>query len=260
MAMSAASAPPRRGQRRLLVVVLRLVLAGVILAGWEAYGRLVDSSLTSTPSDIAAVLAGWARSVLWLNLGVTLFEIVAGLVLGVPVGIVAGLFLGRARVAGALLRPIVVLFYSVPFIALTPLLIMWFGVGSASKVMLIALSSFFLLFFNTFAGAQEVDPDLVAIADIMGASRRERFVKVIAPACAPRILSGLKTALPFALIGAVIGEMLAARAGLGNLLMDSGNDFDMAGLYAALAVLMVVGVVLNVLAQRLETWLLRWRP
>jgi len=124
---------------------------------------------------------------------------------------------------------------------------------------LIALSSFFLIFFNTFAGAQAVDGDLIATLDIMGATPRERFVKVIAPACASWIMSGLRTALPFALIGATIGEMMVSRAGLGRLVSSSADQFDMAGLYAALVILMAVGAVLNDLALRLESRLLRWR-
>jgi NitT/TauT family transport system permease protein len=241
------------------IIFAQLALGAVLLGGWEAYGRFVDSSLTSTPSDVAVRLAEWTGSILWLNLLTTLLEIGIGIALGVPTGVAAGLLLGRAKLLGALLRPIVTLFYSVPFIALTPLLIMWFGVGLAPKVILVAMSSFFLMFFGTFSGAQSVDPDLIATVDIMGASARERFLKVIAPACSPWIVSGIKTVLPFGLIGATIGEMLAAQSGVGSLLSNAANDFDMAGFYAALFVLMVLGILFRNLAQRLEGWLLRWR-
>jgi len=250
---------PRKADRIAHIILMQLVLGVALLAGWESYGRFVDGSLTSMPSDIAVRLAQWAGSGLWLHVATTLFEIVAGVAIGVPAGVAAGLLLGRARLLGALLRPIVTLLYSVPFIALTPLLIMWFGVGIAPKVILVAMSSFFLMFFATFSGARSVDSDLIATVDIMGATPRERFLKVIAPACGPWIVSGIKTVLPFALIGATIGEMLAAQAGVGSLLSNAANDFDIAGFYAALFILMILGILFRTLAQRLEDWLLRWR-
>jgi NitT/TauT family transport system permease protein len=241
------------------VIGLRILFGVVALLAWEAYGRFVDDSLSSMPSAIAVKLGEWVLSVLWYNLGVTLFEIGCGLLIGVPAGIVLGLLVGRRRVLGAIVRPLIFLFYSIPFIALAPLLIMWFGVGPSTKVLLIGLSSFFLIFFNTFAGAQAVEADWIATIDIMGATARERFFKVIAPACIPWIMSGLKTVLPFSLIGATIGEMLASKAGLGNLLVSSSSNFDMAGFYAALVLLMVLGALLNEAVQRMEGWFLRWR-
>ena len=140
---------------------------------------------------------------------------VTGLVVGATFGVLAGLLLGRSPIAAGILRPIVVAFYSVPLVALAPLFIMFFGLDMLPKIVLVTLVVFFLLFFNTFAGASSVDHDLIAQVELMGSTRRETFQKVVAPACMAWIIGGIKTALPYALVAATTGEMLAARRGLG---------------------------------------------
>jgi NitT/TauT family transport system permease protein len=144
-------------------------------------------------------------------------------------------------------------------VALAPLLIMWFGLGLMPKIALVTLVSFLLLFFNTFAGARAVDKDWIALLQVMGATPRELFQKVAAPACMTWIMSGLKNALPYALIAATIGEIMLAREGLGFLITEAAGQFDMTGVYTALFVMMVLGAVINELAARVEGWLLRWR-
>ncbi|MBV9539100.1 MAG: ABC transporter permease [Acidisphaera sp.] len=239
--------------------VWRTLVAALLLGGWEAYGRFVGSDWTSMPTDVAVQLGQWAISTLAADVGVTLLEIVVGLAIGGPLGVVMGLWLGRAPAAAALLRPLIVAMNSVPLVALTPLLILWFGIGLAPKIALVALIAFFLLFFNTFSGVRAMDEDFVAMLSLMGASRREAFQKVILPGSAVWILSGLRAALPYALIGASVGEILIARRGVGHLITASSSQFDMTGVYAALVVLMILGVLVNELSVRLETWLLRWR-
>jgi NitT/TauT family transport system permease protein len=175
-------------------------------------------------------------------------------------GAIAGILLGRAPTAAMILRPVIVAMYSVPLIALAPLFIMFFGIGMLPKIVMIAIVSFFLLFFNAFSGATAVDSDLVQSLQLMGASRFEEFRKVVAPGCMVWIISGFKTALPYALVGATTGEMLAARDGVGFLLNRSVAQFDLAGLFAALLVLMAVGLLMAEAGARIDRWLLRWRP
>jgi NitT/TauT family transport system permease protein len=238
----------------------RAVLVLVFFGGWELYGQLVDSTWTSRPSLIAVQIAEWAVGGLARHAFVTLSEMAIGLAIGVPAGILLGLWLGRSALPAALLRPFIVGLNSVPVVALAPILIMWFGLGMMPKIALVALVSFLLLFFNTFAGAQSVDRDWIAAIELMGGSRREQFQKVVAPACVAWIISGMKNALPYALIAATIGEMMVSREGLGFLITSSSSIFDMTGVYSALVVLMIVGVALNEVTIRSENWLLRWRP
>jgi NitT/TauT family transport system permease protein len=229
------------------------------LAAWELFGRYVDDTWTSRPSAIFAQLAEWAADGLARNVYVTVVEMAVGLAIGLPCGILLGLWLGRSRRAANVLRPFVVGLNSLPVVALAPLLIMWFGLGLEPKIALVAFVSFLLLFFSTFAGAQAVDEDVVATLEIMGASGNEIFRKVVLPGTTAWIMAGVKNALPYALIAATIGEMMLAREGLGFLISEAGQEFDMTGTYAALFVLMLLGAAVNELAGRLENWLLRWR-
>jgi NitT/TauT family transport system permease protein len=177
----------------------------------------------------------------------------------VTFGALAGLVLGRSPVAAGIVRPIVVAFYSVPLVALAPLFIMFFGLDMLPKIVLVAIVVFFLLFFNSFAGATSVDRELIAHIELMGANRREKFRKVVAPACSPWIIGGIRTAMPYALVAATTGEMLAARRGLGFLLSDAASQFDMTSLYSALFILMLLGLAVSELAAWAERHLLRWR-
>jgi NitT/TauT family transport system permease protein len=242
------------------VTLARVALLAAVLIAWELFGRLIDATWTSQPSLIAAQLAQWAQDGLAWHISVTLIEMAIGLAIGVPGGIVLGLWLGRSPLPAALLRPFIVILNSVPVVALAPLLIMWFGLGMEPKIALVALVSFLLMFFNTFAGAQAVDRDWLEALELMGATRTEQFRKAVAPACVTWIFAGLKNALPYALIGATIGEMMVARAGLGFLITSSSAVFDMTALYAVLVVLMILGAAINILAERSEARLLRWRP
>lgn len=252
---------PGHGGDGRAVLAWRVVLALALVGGWEAAGRWwVGPTWISQPTLILARLATWSGGALPAHAGTTLAEMLLGCAIGMPLGVLVGFGLGRSAVLAALFRPIIVALYSVPLIALAPLLILWFGLDMAPKIVLVSVVVFFLLFFNTFSGVQAVDRDLVAVFQLMGANRRENVRKVIAPACAAWILSGVKIALPYALVAAAVGEMLAARRGLGFLLTQSATHVDMTGLYAALVVLMVVGVLVSEAAARLERWLLRWRP
>lgn len=242
------------------VLVMRLALAAALIAGWEWLGREYGSNWTSLPSLIAVRLMQWAQLDLGQHILVTLEEIVAGLVIGGTGGVLSGLLLGRARMFGPLLRPIIVGLYTIPIIALAPLLILWFGLDLQPKIVLVAISAFFLVFFNTFTGVQTVDPEFVTSMRLMGASRSEEFRSVILPGAMPWIISGFKIAVPYAFAAAVTGELLAARLGLGSLLSKAAAQFDMTGVYAALFVLMVMGIAASAATLVAERRLLKWRP
>jgi NitT/TauT family transport system permease protein len=258
--MSATREPAATDQTGIDAVVVWQIAVGIaLLAGWEAIGRLHGTQWTSEPSLIAAKLVQWARGDLYIHFVTTLTEVITGLFIGSAFGILAGLLLGRSPVLSVILRPIIVAFYSVPLIALAPLFIMFFGLDMLPKIVLVTIVVFFLLFFNTFAGATSVDHDLIAQVELMGSTRREKFQKVVAPACMAWIVGGIKIALPYALVAATTGEMLAARRGLGFLLSDAASQFDMTSLYAALFILMIMGLVVSEIAASSERHILRWR-
>ena len=252
-------ATPRDSARQSVMLPRALVLVTLIVL-WEIVGRTSsERKWTSAPSLIAARLLNWLVGNLWLHVATTLAEMAIGLLIGVPVGIFFGLLLGRLPFLAKLLRPFIVSLYNVPLIAMAPIFILWFGLDMQPKVILVALVTFFLLFFNTFSGAQSVDRDLVQTVQLMGGSRREVFQKVVLPASAVWIFTGLKIALPYSLVAATTGELMAGRQGLGFLLNQSSTQLDMTGVYAALVVLMCVGVAIGESAAWLERHVLRWR-
>ena len=242
-----------------LIVLWQIAVGLALLGGWEAIGRISGGVWTSRPTLIAAKLAVWLQGSIYPHIATTLCEVITGLVVGSLLGALAGLMLGRSPIAAGILRPIVVAFYSIPLVALAPLFIMFFGLDMLPKIVLVSIVVFFLLFFNTFAGASSVDHDLVAQVQLMGSNRRELFQKVVAPACMAWIIGGIKTALPYALVAATTGEMLAARRGLGFLISDAASQFDMTSMYAALFILMLLGLCVSELATSGERHLLRWR-
>jgi NitT/TauT family transport system permease protein len=251
-------APPTQA-RRDYTFAWQVALGVLLLLCWEAAGRMFGATWTSEPSEIAVRLAQWLAGDIYIDVGETVAEVLIGLSLGTVCGVLLGLWLGRSPVLAVVLRPIVVALYSVPLIALSPVFIMFFGLGMLPQVVLVTVVVFFLLFFNTFAGANAVDQDLIASLKLMGSTRGELFRKVIAPASMVWIVGGLKTALPYALVAATTGEMLAGRHGIGHLLSEAGSQFDMPSLYAGLVILMLLGLLVSGIAARLEQWLLRWR-
>jgi NitT/TauT family transport system permease protein len=237
----------------------RVAFVLLLLGLWQLYGTLAGDEWTSRPTLVALRIWELARTGLAGHIATTLSEIVMGLLIGVPTGTLVGILLGRTQALSALLRPVIVAANSVPIIALAPLLIMWFGLGLTPKVVLVALVAFFLLFFNTYSGVTTIDQDLLDALRLMGASQREILQKVVLPATMPWVLSGLRSALPYALIAATVGEMMLARNGLGFLVTEFAGQYDMTGVYAALVVLMILGVIIAEIAARSEAWLLRWR-
>lgn len=241
---------------------LRLALIAALLLVWEiAAGRWFDLTFTSKPSDIAGRLADWyADGTLWTHSWVTIQEIVYGFLLGAVAGAFFGFVLASLRLLYAVLDPFIMALYAIPKVALAPLFIVWFGIEMHMKVLLAAATVFFLVFLNTAAGVREVDQGLVDAVRLMGGSRRHIAFKVVLPASMTGVLTGLKVAIPYALIGAVIGELVASNRGLGYLINDAAAQFDTAGVFATLVVLSVIAAVLNILVGLIGKRVNRWKP
>lgn len=244
------------------VWALRLLLVVVLLAGWEATaGSLFDITFTSKPSAIAERLAEWSGDgTLWTHSLVTVQEIVYGFLLGALAGALAGFVLASLRMAYRVVDPFMMALYSIPKVALAPLFIVWFGIGMHMKVLLAAATVFFLVFLNTAAGVREVDRGLVDAVRLMGGTRRDIALKVVLPSSMTGVLTGLKVAVPYALIGAVIGELVASNQGLGYLINDAAAQFDTAGVFATLVVLSVIAGLLNVCVGLIGRRVNRWKP
>jgi NitT/TauT family transport system permease protein len=238
----------------------RAALIGALLAAWEVSARtFADEFFTSRPLVIAAKFAELVTSGrLFFHGGITVVETLAGFLAGAAAGIVVGLLLGRNEGLARLLDPILVAINSLPKVALAPLFIMWFGIGIGMKIILTATIVFFLVFINTYHGVRNVNPELVDILRLMGARERHIVAKVIVPSALQWVFAGLQLSVPYALIGAVVGEMMAANRGLGYLLADAAGQLDTGGVFAAL--LGIIGLALllqgtvRIVERRLTPW------
>ena len=240
----------------------RLGLLVVLLVAWQSLsGRVLDPLFFSSPLGIARRLAKWsADGILWINTWVTIREIVLGFLLGASSGALLAYIIAPVRSVWAVVDPFLMSLYSIPKVALAPLFIVWFGIGIQMKVLLAAVSVFFLVFLNTAAGVHEVDRGLTDAVRLMGGGRRDIAIKVILPASMTGLLTGLRVSIPYALIGAVIGELVASNSGLGYLISDSSSTFDTDGVFATLVVLAVIAAILNLLVNLIASRANRWKP
>jgi NitT/TauT family transport system permease protein len=190
---------------------------------------------------------------------VTFKETIAGFLIGASSGVLLALIVGSNDIIRRTVDPFITAIYGVPKVALAPLFIMWFGIGLTPKIVLAAVSVFFLVFFSTLRGVREVDQKMVDAFATMGATRLTIQRKVIFPAALPWVFTGLKLGLPYGFVGAVAAEMMASNAGIGFLTQNAAGQLDTAGVFAALFALMMVTTLLNEGLGRLELWIFRWR-
>ena len=243
------------------MVICQIALGLVFLLLWQgASGRLVDGFFISNPIDVGTRLVGWiADGSLFVHMWATVYATVLGFVIGSIGGVVLGIWLGVSPFTSRLLNPYLNALNALPKVALAPLFVLWFGLGIESKVALAAVLVLFLVFLNTYAGVREVDQDLIDGARLMKATRAQVITKVIIPSAMSWVFAGLKISVPYALIGAVLGEMIAANRGLGYLVQFSGSQFDSAGVFAVLIVIALLAVALNFLVEIVQHRMQQWR-
>jgi NitT/TauT family transport system permease protein len=255
--------------RRWIVNIARIALPVGLLAAWELAagdpatdpGALIDSFYVSKPSEIWAALVGWVEDgVLLESVLATVTAMLYGFAVGASLGILVGIVLGSSPMLGDIFRPLIVALNAVPRLALVPLFILWFGFGLGSKVALVALIVFFLVFYSTYEGVRDVEQRLIDVLKVMNASRLTLQMKVRIPSAATWIIQGLRVSVPYALVAAVTAEIIGANTGIGYLIQLSAGTFFTAGVFAGIFVLVVVSVLINALVTLLEKRLLRWKP
>ncbi len=231
------------------------------LALWEWLARAFDLFFwISSPISVAEELGRWyASGNLALDLKVTLFEAGLGFVLGSIVGGLVGFVLGWVKRLGDLFEPFILSLYTIPKVALAPLFVLWFGIGVWNKVMFSSLLVFFMVFFTTFQGARQVDRDLVANVRLLGAGPWQIWTRVAVPYSAVWLFTGLRIGLPYALIGAIVGEFVAAEAGVGFRIRETTSFFNTSGVFAGLVVLMAISMACLGVMRLIERRVLRWQ-
>ena len=253
--------PPGTWNSRLSIWGQRGLLLAAILLAWQiASGTVISEIWISKPSLIFAQLYAWINSgEIFFHAWITIQETVLGFIIGAVSGCVVGLVLGQAERVATILEPFIMAVYSLPKVALAPLFIVWFGIGIQMKIALAALIVFFLVFFNTFSGVRNVDRELIDTLRLMGASKFQLIQKVMLPSALTWIFTGLKISVPYALIGAIVGEVIASNRGLGFLVQSSANQYAIAGVFAALFVIMIVSMIMNVGINTLEHRYTHWK-
>jgi NitT/TauT family transport system permease protein len=243
----------------LLVPVAMAVLVGL----WSLVTHVGDypTYLLPAPSRVwQRFLAVAADGTLWYHTSITLIEIVGGLALGLTAAILLGYVLAKAPLVERFLSPYIVASQSVPIVALAPLLIVWFGFGLTSKVLVAALTIFFPVLITVIVGLRSVEEELVDLMRSLQASRWQTFRYLEMPAALPVLLGGLKVGVTLSVIGAVVGEFAQSDRGLGFLVnLANRGLFDTPLMFVALCVLMTIALILYGAVVLLEAVVLRWR-
>ncbi|MFZ3120878.1 MAG: ABC transporter permease [Variovorax sp.] len=254
-------------RRRGMIIGLRLVVLVVVLGGWELAARtkVIDPFFYSMPSMIWAQIVEWVRDgtsqgPLWTQVLVTLEETVIGFLIGSVAGVVCGILLGRNRLLSDVFSLYIQIANSIPRVVLGSIFVIALGLGMASKVALAVVMVFFVVFGNAFQGVREADKYMIANAQILGASPRQLTTAVVIPSAMSWILASLHVSFGFALVGAVVGEFLGAKEGIGLLISTAQGAFNASGVFAAMIVLAVVALAADFLLSRVEKRLLKWRP
>lgn len=231
----------------------RMGLFVLVLVIWQYLPSPAARFWISDPVSIGTILLAWIQDgTLLRNIVATLQVMVAGYGVGCLCGIAFGLLFGLVRPLDRVLSPFVFAAYSLPKIALIPLFIILYGVGFESKFMLVTLVVFFMLFGSTIDGVRNVDPDVVMMVRLMGATQGELVRKVFVPAIKPWIFTGMRIAVNTAFSNTLLAELLAANSGIGYLIINAANQYDAAGTYAAVLVLVAASVLLTEVLSLIE--------
>jgi NitT/TauT family transport system permease protein len=254
-------------RRKELVIILRVGLLVALLGGWELASRFawIDPFFFAMPSTIVARLVEWmtegtSEGPLWYHLWVTMEEALIGFFTGSIAGIVIGVALGRNRLASDVFSIYIKVINSIPRVVLAPIFIMMFGLGLGSKVALAFVMVFFVVFHNAFQGVREADRAMIANARILGASNWQLTRSVIVPSAMSWIFASLHVSFGFAIIGAIVGEFVGSRYGIGLLINVAKGSFDAAGMYAAIVLVMLVALAAEYVMTFVENRLAKWRP
>ena len=237
-------------------VIASILLLWEGLVRWQAYPAFILPGPLAVGRKTVTLAA---NGILWKHAQVTLLEILLGLLLGVGLALVLGYLLGKSQTLDRLVSPYVVASQTVPVVAIAPLLIIWFGNGLLSKVLITGIIVFFPTLVSTIVGIRGVDTDLHDLMRSLRASRSQLFFKLELPAALPVLFGGLKLSVILAIVGAVVGEFVGADVGLGFLINLGRGVLDTPMIFVAVLALVVIAQTLYAAVSALESYDLRWR-
>ncbi len=243
-------------------VVLALVTIAAFLALWEILPALglANPNFTSSPSRIVSAANWLFAHGFWTDIRISAEEFGLGLGLAILVGVPTGIGLGWYRRPRAMFEPLIMALYAVPRVALMPLIILWLGIGLESKVAVVFLGAVFPIAVSVMAGMSTIDASLLQCARSFAATDRQVFRTLAVPSTVPFLVTGLRLGVGRALLGIVVGEMLASQAGVGHMMARAGSTFQIDKVFVGVAFLVIVGVGLNALLRVAEAHFEAWRP
>jgi NitT/TauT family transport system permease protein len=248
-----------RARPEWVCIPLTLVL---LIGGWEWYvtAHKVSSLILPPPSDIVTALySGIANGVYVSAMYATLQAIVLGFLLSASVAFILGTLISQIRLLEATIYPYVVALQTLPKIAIAPLILVWVGLGIESKIIIAALVSFFPMLVNTIVGLKSAPADKLELMHALAASPTKTFFLVKLPEALPFIFAGLQIGIVLAVLGAIVGEFVGSKAGLGYLIIQMNYTMDVAGMFAVLVILGVMGIALNVFITVLRKRIIFWQ-
>lgn len=234
----------------------------LLLLLWEGMvrGDVLDARFFPAPSAVLKVMADLALSgALWEHISASLLRVGAGFLLGAVPGAVLGIAMGLNRWVRAVLNPVVAAIYPIPKSAILPLMMLIFGLGETSKIMLVAISVFFVVLINAMAGVMQIEPIYLDVGRNLRVSRLQFFRTIAFPGALPVIMAGVKLGMGTSLIVIVMAEMMASRSGIGYLIWQAWQTLVVEEMYVGLIVISALGLVTTWLLEGLERILLPWR-
>jgi NitT/TauT family transport system permease protein len=260
--MSAALGEGDRGTRAFLKrLPLQIAAFGVLIGIWAlaAAREWVSPRILPPPGDVWSSFWNLVDTgILWDHLGITMWEVFAGFVLGSLGGFLIAVGAALWTPFRQLVYPYMVALQVTPRVAIAPLLFIWLGFGTQPKIVLAATIGFFPVFINTLTGLMMVDGEAQELFRSLGASKRQEFFRLRLPSAMPVIFAGLKTAISLALIGAIVGEFVSAERGLGLLIQRFSFQLNTDAAYAVLLTLTAIGLVLYGLMELLDRYVVFW--
>ncbi|MEJ6396015.1 ABC transporter permease [Gymnodinialimonas sp. 2305UL16-5] len=235
-------------------------IAVLALLEWGARSGVISSLTMPRPSAVLETLMNLARTgLLWQHLAPSVERLIVGGTIGAVAGITLGTLIGLFSLVRAGLVPIVAAIFPIPKIALLPLFVIWFGIDEASKYALIAFGTFTPTVVSTFGAVDNVDRTLIRMSQSFGLSRWSIVRKVVLPGAFPGILSGLRVSIAIAIILLVAAEMLGASHGVGAYILEAGSLYDLERLFAGVAILSMMGLIVSWAIGQIERRFLAWR-
>jgi len=236
-----------------------VLLVALVFAAWELATRVwrIQAWLLPAPSAIARAAVD-ARHLLGPHLAQTVVETLVGFAVALASGLVMALLIDVSATLRRALYPLLVVSQTIPIIAVAPLLVIWFGYGLLPKAVVVGLVCFFPIVVGTADGLRSTDPDLIALLQSMGATRRQIFLKVRVPASLPGMFTGIKVAITYSVVGAIIGEWVGASRGLGVFMLRASNSFRTDWVFATIAVVSALSLALFLAVVAAERLALPW--